>query len=289
MIYFLLFVSLLAAVARNSVSKAAGIKFSGLSALINLNILLCAMALPTFLIFGIDTAHFSDKNFIFLSALFALFTLIGSVFQIIAIKYAPLPIVSLVYCSGFVISTFYSAIAFDEKISPLRAVLIILLLFSLAFIFIKRGNPKGSIKPIFLLFAIPAMLSSGFLGVTQKIFTMNYGNESNNSFLFCGFGLIFFAMLILRAAYKPQEIAKFKSTKFIIPAIVFSIALITTNKLNLYLIELLPGTVFFPFMNAGAIALNAIISAIIFKEKLSKTQYASCALAIIVICIIPFV
>ncbi len=287
--YILLIISLFLAVSRNIVTKRAGKHFFGFSALINLNIIVCAMALPCFMLFGIDTAHFGDIKFVILALLFALFLLGGAVSQILALKYAPAATVSLVYCSGFILTTLFSVLIYREQISVYRIILICFVSILIAAILLARGKGSQRTSLRFLLFAIPAMLCSGSLGIVQKEFTKSYGESYSSSYLFLAFFMIFVCCIILRIIYKGGEIKALPSRGFILPAIIYSVCFIATNKLNLYLIEAVPASVFFPVMNSGAIALTAVFSAIILKEKLGALKLTLISLVIISICIIPFI
>ena len=70
---------------------------------------------------------------------------------------------------------------------------------------------------------------------------------------------------------------------------VLAAAMVTVNKLNLYLSGALPGAVFFPCINGGNMALTAVAAAIVFREKLRPSQIAGvigAAAAIVLIAVL---
>ena len=283
--YFVLVIALFVAVSKSLCSKAGGKNLSGLSNLFNLNILIGALALIVYSLFGISFDEMSDPVYILFGILYAIFAAGSAMFHIMAMRYAPVALCSLVFCAGFIITTVYCAIFFNEPISLIKGIGMLILIASIIAV-VYRKQEKGATNYKFLFFSIPAMLCSGFLGITQKEFAMRFGNDGVNSYLFLSFGMILLIFFIARLCYKPGEIKKIATLPFFIPGIIYSAIFVTTNKLNLYLATVIDGVILFPFLNGGAIALTAILSYIFFKEKLNLRQWigtAFCILSIITV------
>lgn len=278
--YVILVIALFVAVGKNIISKAGGDQLSGLSNLFNLNIVIGALALIVYALFGISFEQMSDPTYIMFGIFYAIFAAGSVMFNIVAMKYAPVALCSLVFCAGFIITTLYCAIFLGEDISVIKAIGMVILIASIVSVVYRKSDTDKKTNYKFLLFSIPAMLSSGFLGITQKEFAIRYGNDGINSYLFLSFGLILLIFLIARLSYKPREIKRIATPKFIIPAIIYAAIFAATNKINLYLATAIDGVILFPFLNGGAIALTAILSYIIFKEKLNLRQWLGTACCI---------
>ncbi len=278
--YVILVIALFVAVGKNISSKAGGDQLSGLSNLFNLNIVIGALALIVYALFGISFEQMSDPTYIMFGIFYAIFATGSVMFHIVAMKYAPVALCSLVFCAGFIITTLYCAIFLGESISPLKAIGMVVLVASIVSVVYRKSDTDKKTNYKFLLFSIPAMLSSGFLGITQKEFAIRYGNEGVNSYLFLSFGLILLIFLIARLCYMPREIKRIATVKFIVPALIYAAIFVATNKLNLYLASVIDGVILFPFLNGGAIALTAITSYILFKEKLNLRQWIGTACCI---------
>jgi len=284
--YVILVIALFVAVGKNLTSKAGGDQLTGLSNLFNLNIVIGALALIVYALFGISFDAMNDPKYILFGVLYALFATGSATFHIMAMKYAPVALCSLVFCAGFIITTLYCAIFLGEEISLLKAIGMVLLIASIIAVVYRKSNGNAKTNYKFLLFSIPAMLSSGFLGITQKEFAIQYGNDEVNSYLFLSFGLMLIIFSVARLCYNPRDVKRIATLKFIIPAFIYAAIFVATNKLNLYLASVIDGVILFPFLNGGAIALTAILSYLIFKEKLNARQWigtASCIVSIIIV------
>lgn len=286
--YLLLILSLFFSVGKNLISKQAGGTLSTFSSLLNLNLITASLALIVYSLFGIGFGGFSDPLYLLLGFLYALFAVGSTMLNITALRYGPAAFCSLIFCSGFIITTVFCALFFNEPISLLSGTGMLLLIFSIVAVVYRKPDPKKKTSYKFLLFSIPAMICSGSLGIVQKLFVYKYGDGEINSYLFLSFGLILAISLAARLIHNPRELSHLKRSEFIIPSIAYSLIFVTLNKLNLYLTGVIDGVVLFPFLNRGAIALTAIASFIIFKERLNLRQWigtAVCIAAIIIVAV----
>ena len=284
--YLLLILSLFLAVGKNVSSKAGGKNLAGISSLLNLNIMTGALALIVYALFGISFELLSDPIYILLGVLYAALASGATMLNITAMRYGHVAFCSLVFCAGFIITTVYCAIFFKEPISILSAVGMALLIVSIVAVVYRKPDSQEKSSYKFLFFSIPAMICSGALGIVQKIFIHKYGDGQINSYLFISFALITIISLVMRAFYKPSDISSFKSSAFLIPAAAYSCTFVAINKLNLYLTGVIDGVILFPFMNGGVIALTAIVSFFLFKEKLNLRQWIGTAFCIISIILV---
>lgn len=144
----------------------------------------------------------------------------------------------------------------------------------------NEADKKANLKWLFCT-AI-AFLASGSIGIMQKIHqTSTYAGELNE-FLIVSFltGSVLSAVMAIVLAVKNktennQSVQK-RSAKeilvFILLFVLIGVGMAANHKLNLYLVGVLPATVFFPVVNGGALILTSLTAFIVFKEKLTKNN-----------------
>ena len=286
--YMLLVVALGLTISKNMLSKGGRDNFTGLSNLINLNIINGIIAMLVNACFGISFSNLKSWPVIILAILYAVCTIVSAMTQISAMKHGPVAGVMTIFSAGFIITTVYCAIAFNEPISWLSAFGMLLLIVSIVAVVYKKSEEKKKFNFKFLILSIIAMTMSGLVGIIQKYYTYKFNGQGLNSFLFLSFGLLALISLVIRMFYKPRLITNFKVKGFIIPALAYAVVYAVLCKLNLYLTSVLDGVVLFPVLNGGAIAFTALFSFIIFKERLNLRQWMgifACVLAITIVAV----
>ncbi len=226
-----------------------------------------------------------------LSIFFGLSVAFTQIFQSKALGQGPASTVTLIYACGFLIPIFYGLFFWDESVSVFQWLGIALLLFSLTLCLLKKEKYRKSSS--WIPFAVAAMLGSGTSAIFQK--THQYSDfsvEISFYLVFC----LFFSSVFTGVAYlatKEEKNAKkeavdkkrasFKS--FIIPACL-GICVGLLNFLNLILSGNLPSVILFPIYNVGSMLLVILLSAIIYKDKMTALQKVGFFLGIAAILII---
>lgn len=164
----------------------------------------------------------SGPAYIVFGVLYALFATGSVVFNITAMRCAPVALCSLVFCAGFIINTLCCAIFLNEKITALKAIGMIVLVASIISVVYTKSADGKRTDYKFLLYSIPAMICSGLLGITQKEFAIRFGNEGINSYFFLSFAIKLLIFLLVGLFYNPKDIMRIGKPAFIIPAIVYS-------------------------------------------------------------------
>lgn len=284
--YLLLIISLCLGVSKNVVPKCAGREFEGTERLSYVNIITSIFAMLLFGKPGACLDGIKDTEFVISALMYGLCILGSQSFYIIAAKNGSVSLCSLIYASCFVIPTVFSTLAFNEAFSVFRIIGIALMLFSVALVSVK-GDVNSSNGKWYLVFAFMAMICAGLLGILQKTFSSKYGSENVNSYLFFSFlFMLIFSLVISFFSGKKYASAKRCGRKFYVCAFAAAVSIVVANKMNLYLAGALPGLVFFPVINGGTIMLSAVMSVILFKEKLRASAWVGILLGIFAIVLI---
>ena len=281
MLYFLLVLSIAAAVFKNLIARMGETEFSGFTAINKLNTVTAAV---TIIICFVGGGRFNGGLSPFNMAL-AVINGICSIFAqalyFKSVQLGSVSISSLFYASGFLIPTVWGAVYYKEEVKILQIAALIILLVSL---YLGNEKTEGKFNIKWLVTALAAMVFSGLLGVFQKLFA-----ESEQGGRLTDFLLIeFTAMLIISGVIQLFTGTKTAGSKkkFYSLAIITGICTGFINIINIYLSGALPSIIVFPVINGGIIIFTTVAAMLFFKEKLTTTQKISVLLGLVSIVII---
>ena len=288
--YVLFIISLALSVSKNIVSKVGKKQFGNLSGLLTVNLFTGALAVVFFACLGLNFRIVSGGAFWTITLLYGLFTTASQMLHITAVGRGDLSVCTMIYASGFLVSTIFSVFYFQETVGVWKAIGLVLTcvsIFLISFQFKKKGEKKeksGSYK--YLFFSIPAMISCGVVGILQKLYGDFFGSVGLNESLFLAFlEMILLSALVKLVLYifakrKVGEAVEFPNSaqesavdkkkeliRFCLLAAAFATCIVLTNRFNLYLTGVMDGVIFFPVYNGGSIAITAACSFLLLKEK----------------------
>lgn len=224
---------------------------------------------------------------------FGALTLIQSYFMLKALDCGSFAYTGVIISLSTVIPAFSGAIFWHEKLSALQITGIALLAACFVLCAGKDEEKKdGGVK--WFIYVLVAFVATGLIGVMQKIHqTSEYADELN------GFLTISFLISTLSAAICAVVAAvKSKSTVSdenvnadsgkkrsysavgILLIVLSGVGVALNNVINLYLSGKVDSAMFFPIVNGGGLVLVTISSVILYKEKLSKKQWAGVLIGI---------
>ena len=192
-----------------------------------------------------------------------------------------------IYSFGFLIPTLSGAIFWDEKITILGAlgilmVIPVILISGLG----KKQNGTGTSSKSYFIPLILALICSGGLGIVQKIQQGSEYQPQTSSFILIAF-LFCFAVSLLFFAFLKKGENKINGKNIGACAFV-GLAFATCNLLNTYLAGALDSAVFFPVLNICGILLSMLLGLLIYKEKLTKRDIIVLILAFTSIILVNF-
>ncbi len=260
--------------------------------LVNVISFLIALVIPVGFMFFSSSLSFANPWW--LTAITATCILVSQISIMKSVELGSVTISSLFINGNFIIPTIWGAIYYREPVHYLQIIGIALILVSFIIGAEKEEGKKFNIK--WLFYTLLGTFSSGLLGIAQKIFGKEYSLiYSLDAFLAVSFimivlmSLIVYCICLLRRKHlkKTGEHVNGNMGKCAIGlTLILGLILGYHNKFCTYLSGALPSAIYFPIINGGVIVLVAIVSAILFKEKLNKRQLLSTALGFTSIIII---
>ncbi len=197
--------------------------------------------------------------------IFGIFTVLSGVSKLVALSIGPMYITNLIITSSMIIPT-VSGVFFGEKLSYLKIIFILFLVFFLFITTFKKENNK-SFSTKWLIFSIVAFLFCGAIGVLQKIFRSTEFGDQTSPFLASAFLVSF-----LYSFFKARGKHKKNNKNFVVTAIICGVCVYLCNHINLYLSGIIESQLFFPLVNGIPLVLCSILAFTVFKEKFKPIQ-----------------
>ena len=222
---------------------------------------------------------------LFYSTLYGILLLSAQYCYTSALKKGNIGICSTVYSLGFIFPTLSGNLFWNERLTGLNIIGILMVIPTI----IISGMPSsknGQQKNIntYIIPLMSAMLSSGGLGIMQKVQQNSHYPEQKNFFVISAFalaGTISF-LISLFAKREPQ----IKIGRKLIFGAGIGVAFGLCNLLNTILAGQLDSAVFFPVLNIGTIFFSIVSGIIFYKEKISRNDLIAFLLGIISILLI---
>lgn len=147
---------------------------------------------------------------------------------------------------------------------------------------------RGGVNFRWMIFAFGSMLFTGLIGVMQKVHqeSGHGGNKPVPADFVHPYGADLGHDPAAREKPRADRAEAKLSCSTALPLAIFSgAALGMIHSLNLYLSGVLPSIVFFPIVNGGLILMTAMVSVVVFHERLKVKQIAGLILGVIIICV----
>ena len=195
-----------------------------------------------------------------------------------AIQCGPLPLTSLATSYSLVIPTFYGLLFLKEPAGIWLYIGIAFLLISLFLINAKKSDTPISMK--WALYAIFAFIGNGACSTVQKIQQMHFDGANKNEFMIMALIVVFIFLSLIALTKEKEDIR---------PCLKVGIGWMVIcgatngliNLLSITLVNMLTASLLYPMISAGGIIANSVISRFVYKEKMSRMQYAGVFMGII--------
>jgi drug/metabolite transporter (DMT)-like permease len=190
---------------------------------------------------------------------------------------------------GMLVPFFYGIIFLSEPITPGKAVGSILLTVFIVLQAVWQKSPGGEkkggkTKHLFFILCLVIFFINGMTGVVAKAHAESVGAVDEASFIttYCAMTVVFsLAMLLFSCLKNGRE--KTSAVKDALKAkplaimVLLGAAAYGGSFLQLLATDKVPASVQFPLVSGGVIVLSALVSALFFRERISKKEWISVA------------
>lgn len=277
---FLLASSIVCSTARAVFSKKLGVLNGGKYCFYITQTVLFAVAAAMIFVFNIKSIGRPSVTAVILAVVYGIFTVSSQWTYTKALTKAPVSVCAMIYSFGFIIPTIFGTAVWHERVNAFKIISILLCICTIILSSVKKEDNSKKIHKL-PLSLIVAMLSSGGLGIVQKLQQKSSACDETGMFLFLAFVLA--AVLSLAASLTKrkdtaQNIRIDLSLSFYI--FIVGVSMAAANTANTHLAGLLPSAVVFPTVNVGVILASLAVSVIILKERVYKSQIIAFVLGI---------
>ena len=233
---------------------------------------------------------------LWLSLLFGAVTALQGIAMLVAMRLGPVSYTMLFSSFSTVITALSGVLFFHESITLLKGIGILLMLVSFAFS-VEREKEKRGAGLIWLILCISVFLSTGAIGIMQKVHQTSAYRAELDIFLVLAFAVtaavaMLASVLFSRFGKEKERISPKSDRKGMLLLLAFTaaggICVAVNNKLNLFLSGVLESSVFFPIANGGAVVLSTLAAYFFFGERLSlrrKIGLGIGILSVVLLCI----
>lgn len=247
----------------------------------------CLIFAFTAVLFSISVKSGININVVSYSLLFGICSASFQIFYALSLKSGPFSISCMLINLSMVLPAIFSIIVFGEKLTLMKFIGMILCMLAL-FLNIKSDNKKMNLK--WFLYVALAFLSTGSLGIVQKVFAKSSFGEELSQFIFLGyfiaFLITFIVVLILKG--QKQEI-NFKINK---QNIMFILVIVVCLGAYQYFCTLansfIDAIILSPSISGLSTMFLTLSGRIFFKEHFTPKQILSICCGFIAILLISF-
>ncbi len=255
--------SVLLSSGRNVISKKTATLFGGKGDFFLSQTLLFGAASVLLLPFSVKELLSANLITLIFGVIYGLLLISSQWMFTLALKFGETSVCTVIYSLGFIIPTVTGTVFYSETLSlpnyfgiaPAAAVVLLS----------AKGKEKGrASKLTFLPFILVAMVSSGGLGIMQKLQQNSSAANTPTAFLFTAFFLAFAVSLIAFLLCREKPAASLKASVFPIAA---GLSFGGANFFNTVLAGKMKSGVFFPLQNVSTILLSSLLGILLLKEK----------------------
>ena len=196
---------------------------------------------------------------------------------------------ALVFSFGLLVPVIIGRLFWNEAISPLQILALVLLLSSFYLAGGVSVETGRRFNAKWLALAVSAMIGNGLLMVLSKYHQRLLPGEDVGEFLIVAFATATVAAAVLtgfRHTVRKERLSKFTSLPFVLLAIGAGVTTAIGNWVAFTLAGRMSAVLLFPVMNGGVVFLSAVFSILFLREKMTRSSVLGMALGLIALVLI---
>jgi len=218
----------------------------------------------------------------------AVFSALFQMFYMKALSIGNVSLTVLITNFSMVINVLFSYLWYQEPISKLRLVGILMTLA--AFVICTDFKSGKSMEKRWLLFAVCSLFMTSGISVSQKIFAESAYQAESQAFVSCHYAvaavltLVFYLFLKQKGEGKTFPIDR----KTILTTLATGTILSVYQALYTHSVSVIDGTFFYPATTGGIVVFSTLSGVVLFRDKLNCKQIISIVLGIAAVVLMSF-
>lgn len=219
---------------------------------------------------------------------FGVFSVIFQICYTAALTQGNISLTVLIVNMSMIIPVCVSYFVFDEKLSPLRILGIILTVITFFIVTEFKGGKKSSKR--WLLLSVMTMLADGGAKIVLKFFGESAWRDEREAFVSCAYiaAAIVSLAFYLITLRKGKGISIKRSPQIFLVAAITGVILALFQLVNAFAVKTVDGTFLFPAYTGGFIVFSVFTSVFIFKEKLNLKQIIGLIIGLLALVLMNF-
>lgn len=230
-----------------------------------------------------------------LALLFGAVVALQGIVTVGALKCGPMSYTTVITSFSTLITALSGVMFFGEHLGAVQIVGIALVLASFV-LAVKSDGEKKSAGAKWLILCIIAFITTGGIGIMQKLHQSSDFKEELNAFLIisdltaaliCAVSAIVLKSREGRAAIEKPACNQKGMLVLLAIMLLNGICIALNGKFNLFLSGVMDSAVFFPTVNGGGLVLSTVAAIVLFKERLTLKQWIGILLgtaAVVLLC-----
>lgn len=271
--------SILLSSSRNLLSKKTALTSNKASLFFLLQTILFLSSTLIVLVFGrVTFIGVATQTFVY-GVIYGVLLILSQWMLTLSLRVGNVGVCTVIYSLGFLLPTLSGAVFFNETFTLINGVGLVLAV-AVILLNVKKQKSAQTDKKHFTYLIIIAMLSSGGLGIMQKVQQNSFAKHQKGTFLFVAFTFAFLFSLLFYLFSKNKTAPELKT---VLVSLSTGLCFGGANFCNTFLAGRMSSAVFFPLQNISTIVVSAVLGIIIFKEKITPKTAITILLGVAVI------
>ena len=207
--------------------------------------------------------------------------------NLMALKNGTMVLASLFSMAGAFIPCVVSAILFNEPLTKVQIISFLVFLYAACLLVDCSREIYIDFNKKTLLLLLLSMTSNGCIMLSQKMFTFYVSDGNAMVFNFLAFALsAVFSLLLFLLLQKKYPLSSTPQKTHIDPnviryGLVLAATILLISQISTTATATIPSVILFPVSDGGGMLICAVVSAVVFKEKITRKSILGLALGTI--------
>lgn len=212
------------------------------------------------------------------SAAFSVCYVLTNALYLAALSCGPFSLSAMLSGMGLLVTVIMNLLFWHESLTALRVAGIVCMTAVIVITGLGRREGKLSLK--WFLLSLGTMVANGLCGVTQKAYQMLDASPNPSAFNFWSFLLAGAIYLVISFFRRAQPLPAPAKKSYALCTLSVGVTTVVANLFMLRSLDYIPSVVAYPVMQGSLVALIALCSLFLYKEKFTAKTFVSLLMSI---------